>query len=69
MSSIHWKNHISFQCFDSFSPTCHLTDGEEVVCDQCAPGYSGAWCERYFVALQPPVFQSSLNDFKNPVQS
>ncbi|XP_021041837.1 laminin subunit alpha-1 isoform X1 [Mus caroli] len=31
---------------NNFSPTCHLTDGEEVVCDQCAPGYSGSWCER-----------------------
>uniref|UniRef100_A0A8C0WJM2 Laminin subunit alpha-2 n=1 Tax=Castor canadensis TaxID=51338 RepID=A0A8C0WJM2_CASCN len=31
---------------NNFSPTCHLTDGDEVVCDQCALGYSGAWCER-----------------------
>ncbi|XP_026645287.1 laminin subunit alpha-1 [Microtus ochrogaster] len=31
---------------NNFSPTCHLTDGENVVCDQCAPGYSGSWCER-----------------------
>uniref|UniRef100_A0A2K5DHR9 Laminin subunit alpha-1 n=1 Tax=Aotus nancymaae TaxID=37293 RepID=A0A2K5DHR9_AOTNA len=31
---------------NNFSPTCHLNDGNEVVCDQCAPGYSGAWCER-----------------------
>ncbi|XP_032149235.1 laminin subunit alpha-1 [Sapajus apella] len=31
---------------NNFSPTCHLNDGDEVVCDQCAPGYSGAWCER-----------------------
>ncbi|XP_055466158.1 laminin subunit alpha-1 [Psammomys obesus] len=31
---------------NNFSPTCHLTDGQEVVCDQCAPGYTGAWCER-----------------------
>nr|XP_035961897.1 laminin subunit alpha-1 isoform X1 [Halichoerus grypus] len=31
---------------NNFSPTCHLEDGDEVVCDQCAPGYSGAWCER-----------------------
>ncbi|XP_052049480.1 laminin subunit alpha-1 [Apodemus sylvaticus] len=31
---------------NNFSPTCHLTDGAEVVCDQCAPGYSGTWCER-----------------------
>uniref|UniRef100_A0A8C4MQB2 Laminin subunit alpha-1 n=1 Tax=Equus asinus asinus TaxID=83772 RepID=A0A8C4MQB2_EQUAS len=31
---------------NNFSPTCHLDDGDKVVCDQCAPGYSGAWCER-----------------------
>ncbi|XP_026264666.2 laminin subunit alpha-1 [Urocitellus parryii] len=30
---------------NNFSPTCHL-EGDEVICDQCAPGYSGAWCER-----------------------
>uniref|UniRef100_A0A671ETU2 Basement membrane-specific heparan sulfate proteoglycan core protein n=1 Tax=Rhinolophus ferrumequinum TaxID=59479 RepID=A0A671ETU2_RHIFE len=31
---------------NNFSPTCHLHDGDEVVCDQCALGYSGTWCER-----------------------
>ncbi|KAL1287376.1 LAMA1 [Ovibos moschatus] len=31
---------------NNFSPTCHLDDGDEVVCDQCAPGYTGDWCER-----------------------
>uniref|UniRef100_A0A8C5LLU5 Laminin subunit alpha-1 n=1 Tax=Jaculus jaculus TaxID=51337 RepID=A0A8C5LLU5_JACJA len=31
---------------NNFSPTCHLTNGDEMVCDQCAVGYSGAWCER-----------------------
>ncbi|XP_066103211.1 laminin subunit alpha-1 [Saccopteryx bilineata] len=31
---------------NNFSPTCHLDDGDEVVCDQCAQGYSGTWCER-----------------------
>ncbi|XP_054980794.1 laminin subunit alpha-1 [Sorex araneus] len=32
---------------NNFSPTCHLdVDGEEMICDQCAPGYSGTWCER-----------------------
>ncbi|XP_029420162.1 laminin subunit alpha-1 isoform X2 [Nannospalax galili] len=31
---------------NNFSPTCHLTDREEVICDRCALGYSGAWCER-----------------------
>ncbi|XP_060056690.1 laminin subunit alpha-1 [Erinaceus europaeus] len=32
---------------NNFSPTCHLDgDGDEIVCDQCGPGYSGMWCER-----------------------
>ncbi|XP_031295017.2 laminin subunit alpha-1 isoform X1 [Camelus dromedarius] len=31
---------------NNFSPTCHLDDRDEVVCDQCAPGYMGDWCER-----------------------
>ncbi|XP_042555133.1 laminin subunit alpha-1 [Dipodomys spectabilis] len=31
---------------NNFSPTCHLTNEDEVLCDQCAPGYSGTWCER-----------------------
>uniref|UniRef100_A0A8C9AUH6 Laminin subunit alpha-2 n=1 Tax=Prolemur simus TaxID=1328070 RepID=A0A8C9AUH6_PROSS len=31
---------------NNFSPTCHLDEGDEVVCDQCAAGHSGAWCER-----------------------
>uniref|UniRef100_A0A8D1SQ27 Basement membrane-specific heparan sulfate proteoglycan core protein n=1 Tax=Sus scrofa TaxID=9823 RepID=A0A8D1SQ27_PIG len=31
---------------NNFSPTCHLDEGDEVVCDQCAPGYAGDWCER-----------------------
>nr|XP_036864248.1 laminin subunit alpha-1 isoform X1 [Manis javanica] len=31
---------------NNFSPTCHLDNGDEVVCDQCALGYSGTWCER-----------------------
>ncbi|XP_012413663.1 laminin subunit alpha-1 [Trichechus manatus latirostris] len=29
-----------------FSPTCRVDDRDEVLCDQCAPGYTGAWCER-----------------------
>lgn len=45
------ENGVHFSCFDSFSPTCHLDDGDEVVCDQCARGYSGTWCERYTVSL------------------
>ncbi|KAM6217502.1 laminin subunit alpha-1 [Rhynchocyon petersi] len=31
---------------NNFSPTCHLDEGAEMRCDQCAPGYTGAWCER-----------------------
>ncbi|XP_075388834.1 laminin subunit alpha-1 isoform X1 [Tenrec ecaudatus] len=31
---------------NNFSPTCHVTERDEVLCDQCAPGYTGAWCER-----------------------
>ncbi|KAG8521110.1 Laminin subunit alpha-1, partial [Galemys pyrenaicus] len=31
---------------NNFSPTCHLDDGDEMVCDQCAPSYAGTWCER-----------------------
>ncbi|XP_024619438.1 laminin subunit alpha-1 [Neophocaena asiaeorientalis asiaeorientalis] len=31
---------------NNFSPTCHLDGGDEVFCDQCAPGYAGDWCER-----------------------
>ncbi|XP_036620494.1 laminin subunit alpha-1 [Trichosurus vulpecula] len=31
---------------NNFSPTCHLDDGDEVICDQCRPGYTGMWCER-----------------------
>ncbi|XDC67068.1 hypothetical protein R6Z07M_018250 [Ovis aries] len=31
---------------NNFSPTCHLDDGDEVVCDQCASGHTGDWCER-----------------------
>ncbi|XP_007947206.1 laminin subunit alpha-1 [Orycteropus afer afer] len=31
---------------NNFSPTCHVDDGDEVLCDQCAPEYAGAWCER-----------------------
>ncbi|KAM5222010.1 laminin subunit alpha-1 [Ctenodactylus gundi] len=31
---------------NNFSPTCHLDGEDDVVCDQCAPGHAGAWCER-----------------------
>ncbi|XP_062932695.1 laminin subunit alpha-1 [Cynocephalus volans] len=31
---------------NNFSPTCHLEDTNEVVCDQCAQGHAGARCER-----------------------
>ena len=47
--------------FVSFSPTCHLDDGDEVVCDQCAPGYTGDWCERY--SFTQPVSKNVYNVF------
>uniref|UniRef100_A0A670YJF6 Laminin subunit alpha-1 n=1 Tax=Pseudonaja textilis TaxID=8673 RepID=A0A670YJF6_PSETE len=31
---------------NNFSPTCHLDNRDEVVCDKCAPGYAGVRCER-----------------------
>ncbi|KAM8966911.1 laminin subunit alpha-1 [Pelodytes ibericus] len=31
---------------NNFSPSCHLSVDEEPVCDQCAPGYTGARCEK-----------------------
>ncbi|KAJ6662205.1 hypothetical protein lerEdw1_012672 [Lerista edwardsae] len=31
---------------NNFSPTCHLGNGGEVICDKCPPGYAGAKCER-----------------------
>ncbi|XP_021120891.1 laminin subunit alpha-1 isoform X2 [Heterocephalus glaber] len=31
---------------NNFSPTCHLDEEEDMVCDQCGPGYAGTWCER-----------------------
>lgn len=33
--------------FNSFSPTCHLSNGGELLCDQCQPGYTGPRCDRY----------------------
>uniref|UniRef100_H2ZS58 Laminin subunit alpha-1 n=1 Tax=Latimeria chalumnae TaxID=7897 RepID=H2ZS58_LATCH len=30
----------------SFSPTCHLDETGEVICDQCPPEYAGPRCER-----------------------
>lgn len=30
----------------SFSPTCHLSKGGELLCDQCQPGYTGPRCDR-----------------------
>ncbi|XP_076992059.1 laminin subunit alpha-1 isoform X2 [Tamandua tetradactyla] len=35
-----------FTASNNFSPTCHLDDRDDVVCDACAVGYSGTWCER-----------------------
>uniref|UniRef100_A0ABM5GDG7 Laminin subunit alpha-1 isoform X1 n=1 Tax=Pogona vitticeps TaxID=103695 RepID=A0ABM5GDG7_9SAUR len=31
---------------NNFSPTCHLENDGEVVCDKCPPGYAGTKCER-----------------------
>ncbi|XP_063307614.1 laminin subunit alpha-1 isoform X1 [Pelobates fuscus] len=31
---------------NNFSPTCHLSIEGEPICDQCAPGYVGARCEK-----------------------
>ncbi|XP_062987367.1 laminin subunit alpha-1 [Elgaria multicarinata webbii] len=31
---------------NNFSPTCHLDNEGEVICDKCPPGYAGAKCER-----------------------
>lgn len=31
---------------DSFSPTCHLGEGGDLLCDRCQPGYTGPRCDR-----------------------
>ncbi|XP_055362118.1 laminin subunit alpha-2 isoform X4 [Betta splendens] len=31
---------------NSFSPTCHLSEGGELLCNQCRPGYAGPRCNR-----------------------
>ncbi|XP_067337909.1 laminin subunit alpha-2 isoform X2 [Channa argus] len=31
---------------NSFSPTCHLSEDGELLCDQCQPGYTGPQCDR-----------------------
>ncbi|OCT76655.1 hypothetical protein XELAEV_18031856mg [Xenopus laevis] len=31
---------------NNFSPTCHLSSDEEVICDQCPPGYAGSRCDK-----------------------
>lgn len=31
---------------NSFSPTCHLGEEGELLCDQCQPGYTGPRCDR-----------------------
>ncbi|KAM9308338.1 laminin subunit alpha-1 [Gastrophryne carolinensis] len=31
---------------NNFSPTCSLSNDEYVICDQCAPGYTGTRCEK-----------------------
>ncbi|XP_029705872.1 LOW QUALITY PROTEIN: laminin subunit alpha-2 [Takifugu rubripes] len=33
---------------NSFSPTCHLSKGGELLCDQCEPGYTGPRCDRCY---------------------
>ncbi|XP_038127225.1 laminin subunit alpha-2 isoform X2 [Cyprinodon tularosa] len=31
---------------NNFSPTCHLGEGGELLCDRCQPGYTGPRCDR-----------------------
>ncbi|XP_030577117.1 laminin subunit alpha-2 isoform X2 [Archocentrus centrarchus] len=31
---------------NNFSPTCHLSEDRELLCDQCRPGYTGPRCNR-----------------------
>ncbi|XP_061560846.1 laminin subunit alpha-2 isoform X4 [Phycodurus eques] len=31
---------------NNFSPTCHLGEGGELLCDQCQPGHTGPRCDR-----------------------
>ncbi|KAK5616507.1 hypothetical protein CRENBAI_009395 [Crenichthys baileyi] len=31
---------------NNFSPTCHLAEGGELLCDRCQPGYTGSRCDR-----------------------
>ncbi|XP_047184475.1 laminin subunit alpha-2 isoform X7 [Scophthalmus maximus] len=31
---------------NNFSPTCHLSEEGELLCDQCQPGYTGPRCDR-----------------------
>ncbi|XP_038249040.1 laminin subunit alpha-1 [Dermochelys coriacea] len=31
---------------NNFSPTCHMDNRGEVICDKCLPGYAGSRCER-----------------------
>ncbi|XP_072008302.1 laminin subunit alpha-1 [Engystomops pustulosus] len=31
---------------NNFSPTCYASGDEDFICDQCAPGYTGARCEK-----------------------
>ena len=32
--------------YKSFSPTCHLGEEGQLLCDQCQPGYTGPRCDR-----------------------
>uniref|UniRef100_A0A8C6Y3U8 Laminin subunit alpha-1 n=1 Tax=Naja naja TaxID=35670 RepID=A0A8C6Y3U8_NAJNA len=60
---------------NNFSPTCHLDNRDEVVCDKCAPGYAGVRCERcangyYGNPLVPgkPCIPCDCNGNVNPLE-
>ncbi|EMP33411.1 Laminin subunit alpha-1 [Chelonia mydas] len=38
--------NVIFMVFAFFSPTCHMDNRGEVICDKCLPGYGGSRCER-----------------------
>ncbi|XP_058033280.1 laminin subunit alpha-1 [Ahaetulla prasina] len=60
---------------NNFSPTCHLDNRGEIVCDKCAPGYAGVRCERcangyYGNPLVPgkPCIPCDCNGNVNPLE-
>ncbi|KAM3839038.1 laminin subunit alpha-1 [Vipera latastei] len=60
---------------NNFSPTCHLDNRGEVVCDECSPGYAGVRCERcangyYGNPLVPgkPCLPCDCNGNVNPLE-